>query len=171
MNFMYITLILLLSLIILLFIPIPIKIYIIYNENTLSLKLGNKVFSLDRLKFENINKTSPIEKISKKENNQKLSFKSVLGYLKITPSKPKLKISIYLNYGFEDAYITAISYGIFYSIYPFILGLINSCFTIKKERLHIEPHFNKNIFNFEIKSIFFMSIAKIMYIYIYLLIK
>lgn len=170
---MYIALILLLSLIILLFIPIPIKIYIIYDENTLTLKLGNKVFSLDKLKFKNINKDFLIKKINKKESMQKLSFKSILGYFKNASSKPKLQINVDLNYGFEDAYITAISYGIFYSIYPFILTLINSCFTIKKESFYIKPHFNKNknVFNFKIKGIFFMSIAKIMYIYIYLLIK
>lgn len=168
---MYIALILILSLIILLFIPIPIKIYITYCENTLSLKIGNKVFSLDRLKLKDINKNFSAEKIRKKESKQKLSFKSILGYLKNTSSKPKLKLEIDLDYGFEDAYVTAVSYGIFYSIYPVILGVMTPYFTIEKENLNIKPHFNKRIFTFEIKSIFFMSIAKIMYIYVYLLIK
>lgn len=165
---MYIALILILFLIILLFIPIPIKFYMIYDENTLSLKLAHKMISLDKSKLKDINKKFPK---NKKYNKKKKYFKDIVKYFKNTPSKPKLKIDIDLNYGFEDAYITAISYGALYSVYPFILGFISSYFTVKKERLHIEPHFNKNIFSFEIKSIFFMSIAKIMYIYIYLLVK
>lgn len=165
---MYIALILILFLIIFLFIPIPIKFYMIYDENVLSLKLGPKRVSLNRSKFKDINKKfSNDKKYSKKKNY----FKNIVKYFKNASSKPKLKINIDLNYGFEDAYITSISYGGLYSLYPFILAFINSYFTIKKERLHIEPHFNKNIFSFEIKSIFFMSIAKIMYIYIYLLVK
>ena len=84
--------------------------------------------------------------------------------LKKSLFKPYAFISLHLVYGFNDAALTGISYGIFHSISPTFYALINDYFHLKKYELSICPDYETSKFNFEVRGIFFLSLANTLYI-------
>lgn len=151
-----------LLLLLIIFIPIPVHITMKYEDSKAVVYLYKfKVFP---------------SKIAKKneEKVQDITFYSKTFFIKLMRRvyersktillKSTLYLDINLDYGFEDAYITGILYGILQSSFKIIHNLLSLIFKIKKFNIHCNPIFNKSILKITIKSIIFISLAKIIYI-------
>lgn len=162
--------------IIIMFFPIPLKFYIYYYNNCYFVKLYN--FTL----FDNAAFKKKKENIKRKEYNPPIKDKSkykasdlfksityrdikvIINKLSKLKFKPVLNLSSKLQYSFDDAARTAISYGVLSNIPSIIYFCINIIFKIKKYDFEIIPHFNdKLLLKLESKSIIFISIANIIY--------
>ncbi|MBU5454556.1 DUF2953 domain-containing protein [Caproiciproducens sp. MSJ-32] len=159
--------------IIFLFLPIPLKIYIAFENNELIIKLYNKkIYPLPSNA-----KKKPLVQSKKKRNriikfykNKKLSPKKFLREMKNSRFKPSINFEGSLSFGLEDAALCAILYGIFCNI-PYILKIILSKFlNLKLFNISIEPKFNTKTLFFNIRSIFYLSLANIIYI-LFLMLK
>ena len=80
--------------------------------------------------------------------------------------KTHIKIKVKLVYGLDDAAYTAITYGLIPTLSTFIFAIIKNIFVVKKKEIHVKPVFNSFYFNLEISSIIYISLAKIIYMYI-----
>ena len=156
-----------LLIIIVLFLPIPFKIYITFENNELIVRLYNKkIFTLyTNLKKEPSHKTKKKgAKILNFFKNKKLSPKKLINKLKNSDFKPGLNFQGSLTFGVEDAAACAILYGISCNI-PYILrGILSKFIKLKFFNLSIKPKFNTNTLFFNISSIFYLSLANIIYV-------
>lgn len=153
-------------LVLIFFIPFPIHTTFEYKNSNLSIYLykqriypSRKLKRKIKKKIKKVNCNIPYPKTFYLDVIKKIYNKLVNIIFKST-----LYLDIDLNYGFEDAYITGVLYGILQSIFSIIYSLISYVFKLKKFRLNINPIFNKSILNFTIKSIIFINLAKIIYI-------
>ncbi|MBE6042705.1 MAG: DUF2953 domain-containing protein [Clostridium lundense] len=150
------------------FIPLPIYITFEYKNNTINIYL---------YRF----KISHSKRFHNKSTNTMNGFHSQSFYINImkklhskffydTIFKPSISLYIDLCYGLEDAFITALLYGILHSISNTVYNLLSNIFRIKKFKSNIKSTFNKTVLSFTIKSITFISLVKIIYIVIMVLI-
>ncbi|WP_459482053.1 DUF2953 domain-containing protein [Clostridium saccharoperbutylacetonicum] len=154
-----------------LFLPIPIKFSIYYSSDDYYIKFYNiTLTSKKKDKFkENIN-------LDKKEDDifkifyKYLNLKSFIFDLYHSKFKPYLRIKLILDYSFNDAAKTAISYGVLCQIPSLVFILSSIPFKIGKFNFKINPIFeDKFLLKFETSSIIFLSLANIIYITILLL--
>jgi hypothetical protein len=136
-------------LIILLFIPIPMIIKVNY-ENKLDVFIYNKRLTL----FKNNKKNK--KKVSIKDKNIKLLW------------KPYIRLHIKLLYGFDDAAVTAISYGLIFSVLPIIKIILSRYINVNSFTQDIKLDYKRNIFNLFIKCIILINIAQIIIDLIYI---
>ncbi|OFI07620.1 hypothetical protein CLOACE_02240 [Clostridium acetireducens DSM 10703] len=157
-----------------LFIPFPIKICFYYNNGKINVFLYKINLS------NNINKKYNIKKEGKKEydNKEKVSYvylKNTYGSIyKIFQSlkfKPKLSFHISLYYGLGDAAHTAIFYGILNSLYTVIYKTIDNFFNIKHIAFKVKPNLENKVLKVNITSIFYINLAKLIYMLIIFFIK
>ena len=146
-------------LIILFFIPIPIKFSFIYNNKSLNLYIYDRKISLKSIKE---HATRSINKLNDNNNN----IKKLLLTLEKNKFKPILDLSIKINYGFEDASITAISYGLIQMLCSVNYPILINFFNVKAYKFELNPKFNKELLKIQIKSIIWISIAKTIFIFI-----
>jgi len=151
-----------LILFVLVFIPIPLKIKINYINKTFSLKIYN-LNVIDKI---NLKDNKPSLGGKKKSSSLINNFKVNLRSLKKLKFKPHIKIKVKLVYGLDDAAYTAITYGLIPTLSTFIFAIIKNIFVVKKKEIHVKPVFNSFYFNLEISSIIYISLAKIIYMYI-----
>lgn len=151
-----------LLLFIVLFIPIPLKIKIDCSKKTLLLKIYN-LNIIDKI---NLKDNKPSLERNKKPSFLINNFKINLKSLKKLRFKPHIKIRAKLVYGLDDAAYTAIVYGLIPTLNIFIFNLLSNIFVIKKKEIHVKPIFNGLYFKLEISSIIYISLAKIIYMYI-----
>ena len=163
----------LLILIFLIFIPIPIKLNILYKDLNINLKLYNKsIISFD-FKPDSTNKKA---KKKLKKANKKLSFfkkhlehkelmiQKFLKNLSSSRFKPLVNFKTDIDFGISDAATCAIVYGLLWNLYTLIRIPLELVFKIKNISLSINPRFNTNYLLFNINSIFYISLANIIYI-------
>lgn len=150
----------------LLFIPIPLKIYILYKNNKLIIRFYKfTIYPSKHLK--DITKTYSKAKESNKfsSNFKKIFDKSIVQEIfhRLCKSrlKPRLKLDFNLDYGFEDAALTGLSYGMLNSIFAPLQYMLYSLFKVKRLQLNALPDFNGSKLNLEIKSIISINIAQI----------
>ncbi len=151
-----------LILFVLVFIPIPLKIKINYINKTFLLKIYN-LNVIDKI---NLKDNKPSLKRKKKSSSFINNFKINLKSLKKLKFKPHIKIRVNLVYGLDDAAYTAIVYGLMPTLSTFIFALLKNIFVVKKKEIHVKPVFNSFYFNLEISSIIYISLAKVIYMYI-----
>lgn len=145
----------------LIFFPIPIKIIFTYFEKTVTLKIFNiKIDILKLIKNKNINKSS------KKFTKKNINYMNLLSIYTNGKFKPLINIKIFITYGFNDAAYTGIIYGLLNAIFALQYQLISQIFTIKKYDFKLNPNFKKNIFDFNLNCIIFISLANVIYIVI-----
>lgn len=151
----------------LLFFPIRLRLTIIYKDGLLHTYLFNKELNIK-------------QKVSKKkadvETAKKVHFKLVnllphnlrKVIYKVSNSKIKLKakLKFELDYGFEDAALTGIFFGIFNGLNSVIYKQFEYLLKIDKYEFNILPHFNEPMFNFRINCIISFNLAKIIYMLI-----
>lgn len=148
-----------------LFFPIPLKFTIYYSLENYYLCIYK--FTIISKKKKNISKLSNNFKKFNKKNNLKISipkYKNFLSKLFYSKFKPSLKININLSYSLNDAYNTAMLYGMLCNISPFLYTLLHAPFKITKYDLNLNPIFKDNfLVKIEISSIICISFAHIIY--------
>lgn len=164
--------------IIIMFFPIPLKFYIYYYNNCYFVKLynftlfDNAAFKKKKENIKHKEYNPPIKDKDKSKDKASDLFKSItyrdikviINKLSKLKFKPVLNLSSKLQYSFDDAARTAISYGVLSNIPSIIYFCINIIFKTKKYDFEIIPHFNdKLLLKLESKSIIFISIANIIY--------
>lgn len=125
----------------LIFIPIPLVFSLEYNK-----------------KFNIFIYKKKIDYKRKKKGNKK--SKIPLKCIKVL-WKPKLKLDLDIIYGTDDAALSAILYGIIYSLFPLSFKFINSFFNIKYFNKKVKIDFNNTILYFKLDSILYINIAQI----------
>lgn len=159
--------ILIVSLIIfLLFIPMPLKIYILYKNNKLIIRFYKfPLYPSKHLK--NISTTNAKAKekskltVDLRKVFDKYTIKQIFYRFSKSKLKPSLKLDFNLDYGFEDAALTGLSYGLLNSFFAPLQNILSSLFKIKKLQLNAIPDFNGSKLNLEIKSIIYINIVQI----------
>ncbi|MBE6051724.1 MAG: DUF2953 domain-containing protein [Clostridium sp.] len=169
-------------------IPIPLTIKLFYDKNNYYIKIYKFTILKKNKKDENlaeevkeeVKNSDTLKKAKIKEKKFKLklfddfSFPDYLELIKIISKntfKPHIYINGYIDYSLNDAYYTAISFGIISTYAPLLYWIINIIFKTKKFNLPINPVFKDEfIFNTEIKSIITISMAQTIYM-VFLIIK
>lgn len=150
-------------LIFLIFIPIPIKIKLTYIDFKLSVFLYGFKINLNK-KTKNNKKKAYKSKPKKKFDYNLDNIRTIIHDVDCSKYKPKLNISIRLKLGFFDASITALIYGMLHSLSPLIYRILNMIFKITSYKFDVNPEFKNDIINIELRSIIFISLAKIIYV-------
>lgn len=153
----------LITLIIILF-PIPIKLTLKYSNKVLEIFIYNKKIKVKT-------HSNVVQKTIVKINTRNKFFKSftfsdfkfiIYKYMKLK-FKPTITLNTKLEYGFDDAALVAILFGLFHSAYSFLYLTLLNFAKIKKINLKIIPYYEKNDLNMEVLSIIYISLAKIIY--------
>lgn len=165
----------LIALIIILF-PIPLKFKLVFNNKELKIFIYKKEIksfnefdlnkTLDNLKNKKAKKqdTEDEENIKNKKQKNK-AFSKVFFHICLNNFfKPTLKINFNINFGFNDASITAMTYGFINTIPGFIYNMLCKLFKIKWFKFNVKPIFNNQIIYIEISSIIFVNLVKVIYI-------
>lgn len=175
----------LILIILLIFIRVPLKVTIHIDKNDYYLKffnfiilspnkgIGNKLIKKyfkkkadkdNESSLSDDEETSPNTPKNKKPKRRKLSITKLYKNITYNRFKPRFKLNGNVNYGLDDAAITAISYGIISNIIPLLIIILSKPFNLKDFNLNINPHFTGDkIFNFTITSILYVSFANIIY--------
>lgn len=135
--------------VILLFIPIPLIFKVKYS---------------DKLEFFIYNKKLTLSKKKKKKKGKRIKSKKIKVFW-----KPYIKIHIKLLYGLDDAAVTAISYGLIFSILPVLKNIISKFFNVKGFTPDIKLDYKNIVFNLYIKCIIFINIAQIIVDLVYII--
>ncbi|EJO5348560.1 DUF2953 domain-containing protein [Clostridium botulinum] len=143
----------------------PFKITVIYSNKNLNISIYNFHFK------KNIKNSNITKKKTTAKNNNKEKVKKRNKALKITLErnkfKPKVNIYTFCNYDLEDAANVAIIYGIIQNLIPYIYKYLSKIIEFKNFNYSINPLFkNKNFIEFKFEGIFYISLVKIIYIYI-----
>jgi hypothetical protein len=149
----------LLTLTIILF-PIPLKITLKYSKKTLEVFIYNKKLKRKALSKSDIQNLSEIN-LSK--SIELKDMKQIFNRVKKLKLKFKLSLSTKLEYGFDDAALVAILFGLIHSSYSFLYSLLMNYVEVKKIKLNVIPHFEESDFNLETMGIIYMNLVKIIY--------
>jgi hypothetical protein len=152
------------AILLLFFIPIPIKITVTYKNNHLCLFVYKFNIKLSKKEKKKLNKDA-----KKSYRSFNITFSDIMDLIHEIDClrfKPTLRMKIILDYGLVDASSTGIAFGVLNSFSPFIFRLLSIMFKVKKYDLKINPNFNQLMLKGSIKSIIFISLAKIIYIMI-----
>ncbi|WP_418921794.1 DUF2953 domain-containing protein [Clostridium aestuarii] len=111
-------------------------------------------------------KKKKIRKSFKKK--KKISLKKLIRIIKSFKTthslfKPLLILNIDLIYGFNDAAITGITYGLLWELNRNLYNFLSIYFKNKKFKVNIKPNFNQSILEAKIKGIIFTNLVKIIY--------
>lgn len=162
-----------------LFIPIPIKFNILYKEFIIYFKIYNKlILNFDlRTISSYISMKNDYKKMNKKISffkkyfkNKEIDSKKLLKNLNSNKFKPFINVKTNIDFGIYDAAICAIVYGFLWNIIVLIKVPLDLIFNAQDISLSINPRFNTNYLLFSINSIFYISIANIIYM-IFLIFK
>ncbi|MBX4259113.1 DUF2953 domain-containing protein [Clostridium estertheticum] len=77
--------------------------------------------------------------------------------------KPTLILNTKLEYGFDDAALVAIVFGLIHSAYSLLYLILINFVKVKNIDLKVTPQFKENNLNMEISSIIYINFAKIIY--------
>lgn len=160
MNFFLYTLIILL-------IPIPFKLHVYYKNGELIIKI---------FKFKkSINKNKDIDHTTEKEHKKKLNFTNydyadVIKRFDKNPIKFKIKTTLEIDYGLEDAANTAVLYGVLWSLYPFIDRLLKIIFNFKALNFKLNPHYNEKTFQLDYNLFTIFNILILLFNIVYIII-
>jgi len=149
-------------LIIISFIPIPIKIKFIYEDKIAKLFIYK--FNIKLKKFSKKIKSTTTPKKPKNKAPIKLqNIKAILKKINNSKFKPRLKLKVKIDFGFSDAAITALSYGLINIIAPMVYELFKVVFKIKNFQYDLHPDFNNSKVKLQANSIIFISLVNVMY--------
>lgn len=149
----------LLTLTIILF-PIPLKITLKYSNKTLEVFIYNKKLKKKALSKSDIKNSSEIN-LSK--SIELKDMKQIFNKVKKLKLKFALSLNTKLEYGFDDAALVAILFGLIHSAYSLLYSLLINYVEVKKINLKVIPHFEESDFNMETLGIIYMNLVKIIY--------
>ena len=91
-------------------------------------------------------------------------FKELLSKIRYLRHKPKLTITNIIEFGVEDADLTAILYGHLNTIVYSLFGIISSYVDTQNSKIEIIPKYNTLFLKLQFKGILKIKIAQIIYI-------
>lgn len=91
-------------------------------------------------------------------------FKELLSKIRYLKHKPKLTITNIIEFGVEDADLTAILYGHLNTIVYSLFGIISSYVDTQNSKIEIIPKYNTLFLKLQFKGILKIKIAQIIYI-------
>ncbi|MDP4089131.1 MAG: DUF2953 domain-containing protein [Bacillota bacterium] len=152
---------------IILLVPIRIKLTVIYKDGKLHVYLFSKELNI---------KTKTAEQKVSVNTAKKVHFK-LINFLpdklrkiiyKASNNKHKLnaKLKFQLDYGFEDAALTGIFFGVLNGLSGFVYKQFQFLLKINRYEFNIVPHFNEVMFNFSANCIISFNLVKIIYMLI-----
>ena len=158
----------LLALTIILF-PIPLKITLKYRNKVLEIYIYNKKIKAKSPSKDKVNSNiKAMEKgMGKIDFLKSLTFneiKLIINKIINLKFKPTIFLNTKLEYGFDDAALVAVLYGIIHSAHSFVYLLLQNFVKVKKIDIKVIPHFEEHDINMEISSIIYSSLAKNVYI-------
>jgi hypothetical protein len=149
---------------IILFIPIRLKLTVLYEDRFINFYIFNWELKIKQKvgeKEANVKNAKKAEKLLKKFLPN--DIRKVINNLSKNRFKPKLKLAVQINFGFEDAALTGITTGVFHNFSPVIYELSTKIFNITKYEYTLNPQFNNPMLNIRILSIISINLAKIIY--------
>lgn len=151
-------------LLILLFFPFSLKLSVIYKDGNLHVFILNKQLNIK----EKLGKHKATPVTAKKAEFKFINFlpNNIRKLIyKLSNSKHKLSAKIFfdLNYGFDDAAATGITYGLLSGLKSPLYNQFSFLLKVKKYEFNIIPHFNDPMFNFRLNCIISFNLAKIIY--------
>lgn len=169
---MIIILIFVIFLIILMFIKVEIKFIFNYSESNIKFDVYLYKFDITKFMEKDKKKLNHNNEVLKNETNKKrLDFQislnlllEILSKIKFLKRKPRFIIENYLEFGLDEADITAILYGHLTSFIYFILGRISTYVDLKETKINVIPRYNSNFLKFYFQGILQIRIAQIIYI-------
>ncbi len=148
--------------VVIIFIPLPLFLTCRYKNNKLNVYVYNIKIYPTKKTIDAVKEPKP------KTLYPKLAYLKTIRHIYIYSnaalSKSTLRLKSHISYGFDDPCTTAILYGIFHSVSEYLYILFSDLVKVKNFNVSITPVFNKSVFEFEIKSIIFINLAKIIYI-------
>ncbi len=162
----------LLILMIIILAPIPLKISIYYSFDNYYIKLY-KFTIISKEKIKKKKQSSNTKSKSHKKKKDSLNIfdiihkKYLIQKLYNSKFKPKINLKGNLDYSLNDSAHTAITYGLLSQFTPIFYFVLSIPYKINKFKFNINPLFeDKFLVKFEISSIIFISIVKIIYVLI-----
>lgn len=161
-------------LIIMLILMVKIEVKFVFNYSEDNVKFDVYIYKFDLTKFfknrkKRVNHGKEI--LKNDDEMKKMDFRislnlflEVLRKMKFLKHKPIFIIDNYLEFGLEDADITAILYGYLSNIVYFILKIFSSYVNLKNTKINIIPRYNSNFLKFYFQGILKIRIAQIIYI-------
>ncbi|MGL4569671.1 MAG: DUF2953 domain-containing protein [Clostridium sp.] len=166
----------------LILIPVPIKISMFYSSDNYYLKVYKfEIISKSKFKKENTFFKRKLNMVINKYKNRsdeesdnttsifasKVFLKKLIYNLNNNTHKPVLKFNGVINYSLGDSAYTAISYGLISTLSSFVYKGLSIFLKVKKSKFDINPIFKDSVgFNFIYSSILFISLGKVIYIFI-----
>jgi len=142
--------------------PIKLKLSLKYINNKFKIYFNSKEINIKKI----------TKKKSKKIQIKKFSlddYSFILNKLHNNRFKPKLILKIDGDFGFNDAAITALTYGYLGCLNPILYNLLNYILDVKSIQTKLKPKFSERIFNVTIKCIIIINLANIIYVTLLLL--
>ena len=140
--------------------PIPLKTTLKYSNKTLEVFVYNKkvktkaISKSDVKNFRDINLTKSFEL---------KDMKPIFYRVRRLRLKFALSLNTKLEYGFDDAALVAILFGLIHSSYSFLYSSLSNFVEVKSISLKVTPHFEESDFKMETLGIIYMNLVKIIY--------
>lgn len=153
-----------------LLLPIPLKITLSFSGKKAIIKIYNKEINITKRLKKKIKKASVKandkieEEIIHKDLVNPHNTKKIIRLLRKNKYKLSLKMKVNINYSLDDAAYTAFAYGLLHQLLSFVAASLGLFFNLKDFKSNIKPSYNKFYLNFEITSIIFINLAKVIYI-------
>ena len=144
--------------------PIHLKITLKYSNKILGIYILNTKLKTKKTSKNNLK--NDLKSKSKKNFFESLilsDIKLIFYKIKNLKFKPTLTLNTKLEYGFDDAALVAILFGLIHSTYSFLYLLLINFVKVKPIDFKVIPHFEESDFDMEISSIIYMNLAKIIY--------
>jgi hypothetical protein len=157
---MFIGIIVFLLILTIILFPIPLKITLKCSNKVLEIYIYNKKLK-PKLPSKKDLDCNPKENFIKSLNFN--DMKLIIYKIRNLKLKPRLILNTKIEYGFDDAALVAILFGLIHTTYSFIYLFLINFVKVKNIDLKVIPHFEENDFNLEILSIIYMNLVKIIY--------
>ncbi|AEB75962.1 DUF2953 domain-containing protein [Clostridium botulinum] len=149
------------AILVLFIVPLPLLVKVIYENNKLYVYIYNvKIYPSSKV-IKSMPEPKPDGILPKLVYIN--TFKTIYQRCRHYIYNSLLSFNINITYGFEDAAITGIFFGILQSTISGLNYLLESIFSLKHFNSNINPIFNNSIFKIKIKSIIFINLGKIIY--------
>ncbi|KEI07075.1 DUF2953 domain-containing protein [Clostridium botulinum] len=149
------------AILLLFIIPLPLLLEVIYENNKLYVYIYNlKIYPSSKV-IKSMPEPKPNGILPKLVYIN--TFKAIYQRCRHYIYNSLLSFNINITYGFQDAAITGIFFGILQSTVSGLHYLLDSIFNLKHFNSNINPIFNNSIFKIKIKSIIFINLGKIIY--------
>ncbi|MCB2308019.1 DUF2953 domain-containing protein [Clostridium estertheticum] len=156
------------------FFPIHLKITLKYTNKVLEIYIYKKKLDVNKPLKSNLKdplKSKPTKIFFKPLNLRDLDLSDVnlnninliTHKFKNLKFKPTLILNTKLEYGFDDAALVAILFGLIHSAYSLLYLILINFVKVKNIDLKVTPQFKENNLNMEISSIIYINFVKIIY--------